>query len=249
MVELGRILIADDEENFRAAISDFLRDEGYFCEGVPDAQSAKTKLIEQEYDLLVADIKMPGNDELELIEQVHALVEGLPVILVTGYPTLNTAIKSTRLAIAGYLLKPVPLDDFLNLVQQSILRYQTHRMFSKARNRLEELQREWSHLETLKTPPSVTPAEPSLVDVDVFLHYTLKNMMASMIDLKELAQALALNKPKQQVCQLLNCPRHAELTQALREAIAVLEKTKNSFKSKELAALRVELERVLGVGV
>ncbi|MEK7729008.1 MAG: response regulator [candidate division KSB1 bacterium] len=243
MPELGRVLIADDEENFREVIRDFLREEGYTCECVADAASALTELRAREYDLLVADIKMPGNEELELIEQVPALVAGLPVILVTGYPALNTAIKSTRLAVVGYLLKPVPLEDFLKLVQQGILRYQTQRMFGKARKRLEEAQREWGDLESLK---SLAPTSPALVDVDVFLHYTLKNMIASMIDLKELAQALAQNKPKQQACQLLNCPRHVELTQALRDAILVLEKTKNAFKSKELGALRQSLERTLG---
>ncbi|MCI0692942.1 response regulator [candidate division KSB1 bacterium] len=60
------------------------------------------------YDLLIADIKMPGNDELEFIEEPPAIAEGLPVILVTGYPSLNTAIKSTRLHVAGYMMKPLP---------------------------------------------------------------------------------------------------------------------------------------------
>ncbi len=243
MSDLGRVLIADDEENFREAIRDFLRDEGYACECVADAASATAELRAREYDLLVADIKMPGNEELELIEQVPALADGLPVILVTGYPALNTAIKSTRLSVVGYLLKPVPLEEFLKLAKQGILRYQAYRMFGKARKRLEEAQREWGDLQRLK---SLGPTPSSLVDVDVFLHYTMKNMMASMTDLKELAQALAQNKPKQQVCQLLNCPRHVELTEALREAIMVLEKTKNAFKSKDLAALRMNLERTLG---
>ncbi|MCI0692943.1 hypothetical protein L0337_13180 [candidate division KSB1 bacterium] len=67
-----------------------------------------------------------------------------------------------------------------------------------------------------------------------------------MIDLRGLSQALAHNKPKQQVCQLRNCPRHAELTETIRGAIFVLEKTKSAFKSSELAALRMKLERVLG---
>ena len=243
MPESGRVLIADDEVNFREAMRDFLREEGFACECVADAASALSELRAREYDLLVADIKMPGNEELELIEQVAAALEGLPVILVTAYPALNTAIKSTRLAVVGYLLKPVPLEEFLALVQQGILRSQTYRMFGKARQRLEDAQREWRELGSIKT---LALSSPALVDVDMFLHYTFKNIAASMIDLKELAQALAQNKPKQQVCQLLNCPRHVELTEAIRDAIFVLEKTKNAFKSKELATLRQNLERVLG---
>lgn len=246
MPESGRILIADDEENHREVIRDFLREEGYTCECVAHAEGTLAELRAHEYDLLVADIKMPGNEDLELVEAVNALAEGFPVILMTGYPALNTAIKSTRLSVTGYILKPVAMDELLKLVKQGILRYQTHRMFDKARKRLEETQREWGELQTAQT---TTPAAHVLVDVDMFLNYTLKNMVASMIDLKELTQALAQNKPKQQACQLLNCPRHVELTQAIREAIMVLEKTKNSFKSKELAALRINLEHALGTPV
>lgn len=246
MAETGRVLIADDEVNFREAMRDFLRDEGFGCECVADAESALAELRAQEYDLLVADIKMPGNEELELIEQVAAIAEGLPVLVVTAYPALNTAIKSTQLSVVGYLLKPVPVEEFLKLVKQGILRHQTHRMFNHARKRLEETQREWGELQ--KAYSTAMPAS-ALVDVDMFLHFTLKNMMASMIDLKDLTQALSQNKPKQQACQLLNCPRHVELTQAMRDAIMVLERTKNSFKSKELATLRTNLEHTLGTPV
>jgi hypothetical protein len=61
-------------------------------------------------------------------------------------------------------------------------------------------------------------------------------------------QALSQNKPKQNVCQLLNCPRHAELLEMIRDAIMVLEKTKHSFRSKELAALRFRLEKAFKTG-
>jgi DNA-binding response OmpR family regulator len=242
MNERNRILIADDEETFLEAHADLLRDEGYDCDCAKDAATAKAMLRQNRYDLLIADIKMPGNEELAFVEALPVIAEGLPVILVTGYPTLNTAIKSTRLAVAAYLLKPLPLDDFLKLVRQSIIRHETYRMFEESRHRLRSLQIELGAFENLKKS---APARPSHVDAEVFLHYTIKNILASLADLKDLAQALAQNKPKQQACQLLNCPRHAELTEAIRAAIVVMEKTKTSFKSKELAALRVNLESVL----
>jgi DNA-binding NarL/FixJ family response regulator len=243
MAELGRILIADDEATFAEAHADLLRDQGYVCDCANDAHAAKALLAKNRYDLLIADIKMPGNDELEFIEELPAIAEGLPVILVTGYPTLNTAIQSTRLHVAGYMVKPLPLDDFLKLVRESILRSLSVRMFGKMRAHLQEMNRELASLSTME---SLKSSSPSFVDTDVFLQFTIKNVIASMIDLRDLAQALAHNKPKQQVCQLLNCPRHAELTETIRDAIFVLEKTKSAFKSSELAALRLKLERVLG---
>ncbi len=242
MNERNRILIADDEQTFLEAHADLLRDEGYECDCATDAAAAKALLRKKQYDLLIADIKMPGNEELDFIEELPAIVEGLPVILVTGYPSLNTAIKAAGLSVAGYLVKPVPIDEFLKLVRQSVIRYETYRMFAKARERLHAMFIETGKIASLKKP---APAGPSPVDVDVFLHYTIKNIVASITDLKDLTQALAHNKPKQHVCQLLNCPRHLELTEVIRDAIFTLEKTKNSFKSKELAALRVRLEHAL----
>lgn len=243
MSDHSRILIADDEQTFLEAHADLLRDEGYECDCAKDTAAAKALLRKNRYDLLITDIKMPGNDELEFIEELPAIVEGLPVILVTGYPSLKTAIRAAGLSVAGYLVKPVPIEDFLKLVRQSVIRYETYRMFDNARKRLSAMFVETAGLESMK---KLVPSRPSMVDVDVFLHYTIKNIVASLTDLKDLTQALAQNKPKQQVCQLLNCPRHAELTETIRDAIFVLEKTKSAFKSSELAALRVQLERVLG---
>lgn len=242
MSELGRILIADDEVGFAAVTADLLREEGYFCDCAEDAYRAKALLSAQEYDLLIADIKMPGNDGLEFVESVPALAEGLPVILVTGYPSLDTAIKSTRLSVAGYLVKPAPFEDLLQLVRESVMRARTSRLFTKARRQLQNMQHElkaWGNLKNLTAPKA------SLAEVDLFLHHAIHNIIANVTDLRDLTQALAQNKPKQQVCQLLNCPRQVELTQAITEAVNVLEKTKNSFKSKELAALRLKLETVL----
>ena len=244
MLNLGRILLADDEKNFLEAHADLLREDGYECDCAADADAARKMLTQSEYDLLVADIKMPGNHELELIESLPTIREGLPVILVTGYPSLDTAVKSTRLSVVGYLMKPVAIEDFLKLVRESVIRSQTFRQFYKLRQRMHDVHNELGNLDSLK---NLAPASPSFVDVDVFLHYTVKNILASVFDLRDLTQALTHNKPKEQVCQLLNCPRHAQLTEAIRDGIFVLEKTKTSFKSKELATLRERLESAIKI--
>ena len=243
MSDAGRILLADDEEGFLKVHAELLREEGYICDCAPEAHTAKEMLRQNQYDLLIADIKMPGNEELSFIQEVPALVRGLPVILVTGYPSLDTAIKSTRLAVAGYMVKPVPIDDFLKLVRESVVRYETVRMFDKMRERMRETYLELGSLESLK---QAAPNSTSLVDVDLFLQYTMRNMMASMFDLKDMALALANNKAQEQACQVLNCPRNQILSEAVKDAILTLEKTKSSFRSKELALLRTRLEKALG---
>jgi two-component system response regulator AtoC len=129
MSNLGRILIADDEETFLESTADLLREEGYECDCAPDAQIATEMLNQKSYDLLIADIKMPGNHGLELIKEMPKIAETLTAILVTGYPSLNTAIMATRLSVAGYLLKPVVFEELLKLVHESVVRARAFRGF------------------------------------------------------------------------------------------------------------------------
>lgn len=241
MNELGRILIADDEVGFAEVTADLLRDEGYACDCAVDAHDARRLLAGQRYDLLVADIKMPGNDDLEFIEMLPTLAAGLPVILVTGYPSLETAIKSTRLSVVGYMVKPTPIEDFLRLVREAVIRSQTMRMFEHAREQMQEVQQEMSALVAQAGLPLGSPSS----GVDIFLHYAIRNILASVADLKNLAHSLSNSQPQAHACHIINCPRHAELCQAIAHAVTVLERTKGSFKSKELAALRHRLEELL----
>src|SRR4030042_1592190 len=119
MGDLGRILIADDEETFRNSIADLLRRGGYQCDCAPDAIVAAELLRSADYDLLIADIKMEGNFELEFIRELPQIAEGMPVILVTGYPSLRSAIESIQLPVAAYLVKPFEFEELLVQVQNS----------------------------------------------------------------------------------------------------------------------------------
>jgi DNA-binding NtrC family response regulator len=135
MSKQGRILVADDETTFLETTADLLRDEGFECDATADAYMAREMLCQKEYDLLIADIRMPGNLKLELIQGLQEIAAGLPAILVTGYPALDTAILSTRFSVAGYLLKPLDFDELLKLAHEAITRYQAVRVFYRARKR------------------------------------------------------------------------------------------------------------------
>jgi len=120
MVEPRRILIADDEESFLYSTADILRREGYDCSCALDARAATEMLRKESYDLLIADIKMQGNADLEFIKALPRIADGMPVILVTGYPSLNSAIESIQLPVVGYLVKPFELDELLVRVKDVI---------------------------------------------------------------------------------------------------------------------------------
>ncbi len=119
-VEPARILCVDDDPAFLHATAELLRVEGCLCDQATDVAAAINLLRAQPYELLIADVKMPGNDELELIKALPKISADLAVILVTDYPSLETAIESIRLPVTAYLTKPVDFDELLVLVRKGI---------------------------------------------------------------------------------------------------------------------------------
>jgi DNA-binding NarL/FixJ family response regulator len=114
----GRLLIADDEPQFRDAISQLLELEGYECESAPNSQVCQELLAQKHFDVLIADIRMPGNTDLELLEQIQGL--HLPVIVVTGYPSVPSAIRAIKLPVVAYLVKPFNFSELLREVERAI---------------------------------------------------------------------------------------------------------------------------------
>ena len=128
-----RILIADDEETFRESTVAILAEVGYACNAARDATEAE-RLLENGYDLLLADIRMPGNSQLEFLETVARRHPDLPVVVVTGYPSVGTVIESFRLSIVDYLIKPVDLDELKNAVDRGLRRRSIARAVQDAMN-------------------------------------------------------------------------------------------------------------------
>jgi CheY-like chemotaxis protein len=239
MAELARILIADDEPTFLRSTADLLIREGYECDTAPDARTAAEMLEREDYDLLIADIKMPGNPDLEFIRGMPQIARGLPVILVTGYPSLATAIQSVELPVVAYLVKPFELPELIEHVQASTQHYRVYRAVGSVRERV----RTWhEELVAIEEALVYKPGAGATITVDAFLDLTLRNIVGALSDLRGLTEGIARADPEAEPCHLLNCPKLADLTEALARAIEVLEQTKGSFKSKQLADLRESLE-------
>ncbi len=142
-----RILFADDEETFLQATADLLRQEGYECDCVRDGASATAKLHEHAYSLVIADIKMPGNSELEFIRLLPHIAPGVPAILVTGYPTLRSAVHSIQLPVVAYLIKPLEFDELLGQVQATVAKCQTDQTLRQMKQQAQAL---WQNLQDLE---------------------------------------------------------------------------------------------------
>lgn len=231
----GRILIADDEPTFLSATAELLRQEGYTVDTVENAALALAAISAATYDLLITDLEMPGNADLDLVQQVAHLSGGLPIIIITGFPSVRSAVASIELPVAAYLVKPVHFPDLLKRVTSAVARFRSYQAMQSAEARLREYR-----LQVEAQPvASVTEGQ----GVDMFLALTLRNVMGSLTDLEQLGRALAGQQTLQpHPCQLINCPRGAQLQSAVEETIAVLEETKGAFKSKTLGDLRHRLE-------
>jgi DNA-binding NtrC family response regulator len=116
----GQLLIADDEEIFLLSTADLLRQEGFAVDCAKDAHEAARLLREFRYDVLISDIRMPGNPELALLQEIPEPNAGLPVILVTGYPSAPTAIQAIHLSVLAYLVKPLDFADLLYRVEEGV---------------------------------------------------------------------------------------------------------------------------------
>ena len=236
MSDTGRILLADDEPTFLSATADLLRREGFECETVPDGTAAIARLTDHSFDLLISDLEMPGNADLNVVRQVAERGDSLPVIILTGYPSVRSAVACIELPVAAYLTKPVDFPLLLSKTRSAVSRFRSYKTMQQTEKRLKDWRQEFSHLSA-----SPTGGSP----IDMFLALTLRNVMGSLTDLEQLSRALNNQPVSNNPCQLMNCPRGAQLQAAVQETVRVLEETKTAFKSKTLGDLRHQLELLL----
>jgi excisionase family DNA binding protein len=109
----SRVLVVDDESSIRELLQKTLALAEYDVDVAPDGRAALERLRLGNYDLLIADLKMPGMDGLTLIREAKRLKTDLPVIIITGFSTESSAIDAVNLGVAGYLTKPFRVPQVL----------------------------------------------------------------------------------------------------------------------------------------
>src|SRR5216110_3327714 len=107
-----RVLV-DDEASIRDLLAKTLALAEYDVDVAPDGRSALERMRLYPYDLLIADLKMPGMDGLTVIREAKRYKADLPVIIITGFSTESSAIEAVNLGVAGYLTKPFRVPQVL----------------------------------------------------------------------------------------------------------------------------------------
>jgi excisionase family DNA binding protein len=108
-----RVLVVDDEASIRDLLAKTLALAEYDVDVAPDGRSALERMRLYPYDLLIADLKMPGMDGLAVIREAKRYKSDLPVIIITGFSTESSAIEAVNLGVAGYLTKPFRVPQVL----------------------------------------------------------------------------------------------------------------------------------------
>jgi DNA-binding NtrC family response regulator len=119
-----KILIVDDEEGMREFLTYMLEGESYRVSTASNGLDALEKLREEEFALVLADIKMPGIDGLEMLRRIKEIDEQAVVIVMTAYASLDSAIKAIKFDAYDYLVKPfADTEKVLSIIQKGLERH------------------------------------------------------------------------------------------------------------------------------
>ncbi|MEI6948798.1 response regulator transcription factor [Paraflavisolibacter sp. H34] len=198
-----RILIADDHAIIRRGLKQILSEEypsAEFAEAT-DAEAALKKIIQQEFDVLICDLSMPGRNGLEVVKQVKQHRPRLPVLILSIHPEEQYAVRSLRAGAAGYLNKDVATEELVKAVQR-VLQGRKYISSSMAEKLAEELDRE-----------NQKPPHEQLSDREL----SVFKLLAEGKAVSEIAELLALSATtistyRARVLTKMNMKANAELT-------------------------------------
>ncbi|MGA7748833.1 MAG: response regulator [Gallionella sp.] len=120
-MESKQILVVDDEIGIRELLSEILFDEGYQVHMAENAEQARAYRNENEPDLVLLDIWMPDTDGITLLrEWVEQDLLTMPVVMMSGHGTIETAVEATRIGAVDFLEKPIALQKLLSTIAKAI---------------------------------------------------------------------------------------------------------------------------------
>ena len=120
MAKETHILVVDDEPKICEFLGILLGREGYQTDSAFNASDALARIERNSYDLVLTDLKMPGMDGFELITRLKKIRPDLPVIMITGYATVETAVQALRYGVDDYVTKPFNIDELRKVIARSL---------------------------------------------------------------------------------------------------------------------------------
>src|SRR6195952_3628804 len=117
---MSNILIIDDEKAIRKTLSEILSYEGYKIDEAGDGEEGLKKVKEKEYDVILCDIKMPKIDGIEFLEKTKETNPDIPIIMISGHGTIETAVEAVKKGAYDYISKPPDLNRLLITIRNAM---------------------------------------------------------------------------------------------------------------------------------
>ena len=240
-VAMTRILVVDQVSPDLELTVQHLRDAGYQCDAATSADQARNLLRAGGYDLLVTDINLADGQGTDLIEHVQQTLPGLPVMVVTQSPSLESAIRSVELPVVAYLSKSESKAVLCERVRQAIARTGVSRSLLRTQRQLRQCAADLDDVRLGKWSPGPMERQCHMrVPIS-----TLQSLAGCLGELVALETGPNVTSQVTRFCKLLQCPVWQVQRNAIHKCILLLHETKRRFKSKELAQVRETLEDLL----
>ncbi len=149
----ANVLVVDDEMGIREGCKRVLTEDGYKVDDAEDGQAGLQKVKQNDYDLILVDLMMPGIGGMELIKKIHHMDPEIITVVITGNATIETAVEATKLGAYDYLPKPFSPEALSAVVKRGMekraLTLEAKRLYAERSQRLLELVNERSRLRTI----------------------------------------------------------------------------------------------------
>jgi len=169
----SKILVVDDEPDIRSLLEDFLRGVGYVVHAAPDGEEALHLLQREGFHGVLADLQLPKLGGLELLRAIKASHPTVPVIMLTGYPSVDVAVEAMKDGAADFITKPLRLDDLERVLKRVINgrvaqhpeSASSHGSLSRLHTKIKELSILYSISEAFQSTTDIEGIFQRLVDV------------------------------------------------------------------------------------
>ncbi|MFQ5875479.1 MAG: sigma-54-dependent transcriptional regulator [Dehalococcoidia bacterium] len=116
----GRVLVVDDEESILISLKRILEDEGFTVTTVEDGETALERMERHDFDLVMLDVWLPGMDGLQTLSHMKESWRDIPVIMISGHGTIETAVTATKLGAYDFIEKPLSLEKMVLCVEHAL---------------------------------------------------------------------------------------------------------------------------------
>ena len=241
------IFLIEDDESMRVTMEEFLVRAGYAVETASSEAHAFSKLSHTDFcdriPVVITDLSLPDVGP-DFLSRLREQLPNSGLIVLTGYPSVQSAITSMNIRCLGYLTKPFNEIDLLEMVAVGIdswlsMRKVRMQLQSFITRQTEILANSQEVLRKLHQNPTVSAQS--------FVSICAASAESAITGLVQMVTQLSSDAPERgkDVCSLFECPRLTAFERLTQDSINVLERTKQSFHSKELAVLRQSLTAFL----